>query len=38
MAERASKNQKDVLKKQNTGSTSDIDPQKNERKKGGKKG
>jgi hypothetical protein len=37
MAERASKNQKNALKIQNTESTGDIDPQKNERKRGGKK-
>jgi hypothetical protein len=38
MAERASKNQKDALKKQSTDSSCDIDPQKIERKRGGKKG
>jgi hypothetical protein len=38
MAERASKNQKDALKKHSTDSSCDIDPQKIERKRGGKKG
>ena len=37
MAERASKNQKEILKKQRNEMTGDTDPQKNERKRGGKK-